>query len=210
MHDGLAQVLRAGLAALVERDDALRRAVVVDDDGVVDRDVGGAQLEVDNRVAALGEQFAHQAVGLDQHALGIVDERGLQALPGLREARHLGRSERHDLEVLHALLAPPEFRLGLGLAAEPGRDGVVLRPEALPEPLRLIGAIGEPGDGADQDHHDGDDEDQGGCAERVHGDLRIGSMFSRSRQMVFRRLGRRGVVVDPVMDIGSLTCKVDC
>ncbi len=81
----------------------MRRPVVLHDGRMVNRDVGGAALEIGHRVAALQHQLTDQPVRLGDGSGGVVDEMALQHVPRVTEPCRLGRAQRRDDEVLDAL-----------------------------------------------------------------------------------------------------------
>src|SRR6185369_89576 len=83
MHHALAHLLGVGLAALIAQRNRLRRAVMLDNRGMVDRDIGGTAFEVAHRIAPFAHQVAYQLVRLHQHAFRVVDETALQGFPVL-------------------------------------------------------------------------------------------------------------------------------
>ena len=82
MDHRLAQVLGAG--ALSRAVDRVRRAVVLDDLGMVDGDVGRLLLEVLDGVAALAHDLGEQRVRVGQRRRRLVDE--LRLRPRQRSA----------------------------------------------------------------------------------------------------------------------------
>ena len=96
MHDGLAQFLGVRFAALLTRSNRLRRPVILDDGGVIDRDIGRTAFEITHGVATLKHQLTDQLVRLDDNPLGIIDEAALQSVPGLAEPGGLSRRQRCD------------------------------------------------------------------------------------------------------------------
>lgn len=92
MAHRLAEVLgRVAAAVRACLREPVSLAVVLDHLRMVDGDVGGALLEVVDRVAALGPHRLDQAVGASDCAVRVVDELSLDALPALQVAvaRHL-------------------------------------------------------------------------------------------------------------------------
>lgn len=82
MHQGLTQVLGAGLAALVAQADLVGVAVVGQGAGVFDGEGRELLVVVPGRVAALGDQAGDQFVGRPDRVVGRVDEVGLDVRPG--------------------------------------------------------------------------------------------------------------------------------
>ena len=91
-------------------------AIGLDDPRVVDGDVGGALVEVVDRIAAVLHDGLDQHVRLSRGPFRIVDEARLHALPLADVALSRSGRERRDLELSAALGAGRELGLGLALA----------------------------------------------------------------------------------------------
>jgi len=89
VHHRLTQVFSTGLAFPVPLGYFTRRAVIHDDIGVIDRDIGDALLEIAERIAARVHDLADDAVGLRDGTGRVVDELGLNAVPHLSKPRRL-------------------------------------------------------------------------------------------------------------------------
>src|ERR1700712_1920352 len=85
MHEGSAARLRAHLLTVSGMEDRVRGAVVLHHGRMIDGDVGGASVEVLDRIAALPHPLDPQPVRLTQGIIGIVDEVGLHAAPAQSE-----------------------------------------------------------------------------------------------------------------------------
>jgi hypothetical protein len=105
----LAQVFRAGVAAGVPQRHVMGDAVVGDEARVVDRQVGGALLEVGDRIAAGRHHLADQLVGAGDRRTGVVDELGLHMAPAVDVTVGLDGGQAADVEALDALLPAPEL-----------------------------------------------------------------------------------------------------
>lgn len=103
-HRG-AKVFGGGLVGGEAGGYGVRGAVVLDDAGMVDGDVGGALLEVGDGIAAGLHERGDEFVGFGDGALGMIDEAGLHGLPVGHEAFALGGAEVADLEVFDARFA---------------------------------------------------------------------------------------------------------
>ena len=96
MHERLAQVLGAGLAALVLQVDLVGVAVVAERARVLDGEVGELVVVVAGRVAALGDQPGDQLVGVADRAARGCRRTGSAPLPrppssGRRDSAESGR-----------------------------------------------------------------------------------------------------------------------
>src|SRR5258708_3729616 len=78
VHHGLTQVLRRRLAA---GDRGVAGAVVLDDSGVLDGQMGGVLFEIGDRIAAGLHHVGDELVGLDYGRGGTVDEVRLDPQP---------------------------------------------------------------------------------------------------------------------------------
>ena len=112
--------------------DVVRGAVVLNDLGVVDRDVGRALLEVGHRVPALIHDLGHEPVGVADRRGRVIDEPCLDGPPTGAEPRASVGLERVDRQLLDALLPLRERRLRAALAPVLVDRPGVLRPEAAP------------------------------------------------------------------------------
>jgi len=108
---------------------------------MVNRNIGGATLEVRHGIPALHHQVADQPIGFDHGAGGIIHELGLELPPGLREPGRIRGRKRSDFQTLHALFPSEQFGLRLRLATPLGHHPCVLRAEALSQVYRLFAAL---------------------------------------------------------------------
>jgi hypothetical protein len=81
VEDGFAEILGGGFAAAVSEGDLVGCAIVFDDAGMVDREIGGALLEVGDGIAASGHEEIDEPVCLVDGLSGSVDEAGLDGAP---------------------------------------------------------------------------------------------------------------------------------
>src|SRR5205823_7875523 len=101
------------------------------------RDVGRTQLEVLDRIAAVGHHRLDQAVRRRDGLARVVDELRLRDPPGLRVADARRLRERPDVEPPPALLARLQLRLGDTLVLGAADGAVVFGAEL---PLQASGA----------------------------------------------------------------------
>ncbi|MGW5668605.1 peptidase S8, partial [Micromonospora sp. NPDC003776] len=107
--------------------------VVAERAGVLDREVGGLLGEFAGGVAALGDQPAHQLVGLAHRFGRGVDEADLEFLPGRGVLRPGLRAERGQFQLGVAALPLAQLPLGGAPAVLFGDGPVVLGAEPLLE-----------------------------------------------------------------------------
>src|SRR5919198_2010106 len=81
MDEGLPQILRGRLAALVRRPDPVRRPIVLDDVRMVDGDRVGTRIEVVDRIAAVAHHLLDEMVRLGDGLGRRVDEAHLHRAP---------------------------------------------------------------------------------------------------------------------------------
>jgi hypothetical protein len=171
VHHRAPQLLGGGLLTLVELGDLVRRAVLLDDGGVVDRDVARHLLEVPGRVAALLHHALDQAAGVGDGLAGPVDERLLGGAPVRGEGVAPGRVQRADVELVAAVGALLQLALGVTLAAAAVQGAVVLRAEPLAQPPAPALPGQQQADHRQRDEHrEHDQDDLGG----VHGGSPVG------------------------------------
>src|SRR5512141_1209808 len=111
---------------------------------MIDRNVGRTALKISHGVATLLHQLTDQLVGLDDRALGVINEAALQIFPGLTEPGGVRRRQRYDSEALNPLFARLEFRFGLCSASEIIDGSAVFRAELLLESMRLLLLVEDP------------------------------------------------------------------
>src|SRR5579872_6935895 len=159
----LAQVLGAGLAAAVAQHHLVRRAVILDGLGVIDREVLEALVEVAIRIAARRHDLAKQVVGAGGRVARVIDETALNVSPRCPEAGLV--LSRQRLQVVLPDARRPRLQLRLSLARAAGFvDGPgVFRPEPRFQPPRGLAAYEESG-GNDEDN---DDRDNRGDLDRI-------------------------------------------
>src|SRR5262249_54453299 len=127
-----------------------RRAVALDEAGVMDRQVGCALLEGRHGIAPLAHHFGDELVSPGDGTTRAIDERFLQVVPLLGEHIALLGAERTDVEVLDTLLPFDELGFGRALVVRMGDRPVVLAPVLRMESLRLlVPRNGVPNDRAD-------------------------------------------------------------
>ena len=111
MHERLPRILSADGPVVLRLINRVCAAVVLDDVGVVDGDVGRAMVEVVDRVAALAHHPGHQALGAPDGVLRGVDELRLHALPRRRVFLSRLGGQLDDVELLALLLALDQLGL---------------------------------------------------------------------------------------------------
>ncbi len=107
-------------------------AVVLDDVGVVDRDIGSPLVEVVDRVAAFPHHPRHKALSASDGIRRGVDEVGLHLLPCRGVLVACLRRQLDDVELLAILLARDEFGLRRALLSHLADRAFVFGPEVLP------------------------------------------------------------------------------
>ncbi len=123
---GLPEVLGVDVAVrLTGLGDGVRAPVALDDVGMIDRDDGGAILEVLHGVAALAHHALDQPVGVADGVRRVVDERGLRPAPGVLVAGARARCERTEFELVMPGLALAQLLFGCTPIAG-GLDGAVV------------------------------------------------------------------------------------
>jgi hypothetical protein len=133
--------------------------VVLDHLRVVDRDVGGALVEVLDRVAPLGHHRLDQAVGARDSPAWVVDELRLHSLPALQITVAGCLGERLDLELLPAFFARLQLglrvtlRIGLAERALVFGAELLLQPACPPARQRLPDDHCKDGNNGDGDQH---------------------------------------------------------
>src|SRR6266567_6671059 len=131
MHHRLAQVFCARLPAIAANRNLVRRAVVLHDDGIIDRNIRRALLEITHGISASLHRVGDQAVGQRYSAFGIVHETALYIIPAIQKARTICRRKRTKLESLVTLLAKRQHAFALAHIAFMPHNSVVLWPKAL-------------------------------------------------------------------------------
>ncbi len=166
MHQRLPQCFGVGFTMQVLQRDGVRCPVVLHHQRVVHRQVRGARVEVAQRVATAHHHVAHQQVRLGDRGAGAVHEARLHGLPFHAEALRLVGRQRQDLELVPALLARAQFRLGLRAAARARHRALVLRSETPCQALRALAAREHGKADHREQQQDGDRQQQVG----VHGE----------------------------------------
>jgi hypothetical protein len=115
MDQCLTELFGVGVAARVAQCNGVGRAIVLDHTGVVDRDVGGALLEIADGVASCPHNFANELVSVVRCATRIVHEPGLDGLPATEELLALLTVECSDIEVLDPFFALAKLALRFAL-----------------------------------------------------------------------------------------------
>ena len=158
LEHGRAHVFSGDLRATGALGNGVGGAVVFDDAGVVDRDVGGALLEVDHGIAAGVHERGDEFVGFDDGAAGVINEAGLHELPLVEEALAFGGCEVVDLEALDALFTSCEGGLGFALGATLEDRAFVFGAEAGAQAFGLLSALADKDGNNDCDDHDKNDD----------------------------------------------------
>src|SRR5919202_1741353 len=94
VHHRLAQILGCGFASGLALRDRVRRPIVLDLLRMVDRNIGGPLLEIAHGIAACLHHLLHQAIGLPDGPLGVIDEPGLHRAPAVSKAGPVRRGTR--------------------------------------------------------------------------------------------------------------------
>jgi len=113
MNHGLAQFFCAGLAVRLAKGDGVGRPVILENQRIAHRDIGRTLFKVTYRIAAHGHHIAQELIGFCHRTSRTVNEARLHPAPGLDEARTIARTERPNVETLHAVRALIEARFGL-------------------------------------------------------------------------------------------------
>lgn len=153
-----AQVFGGGLVGGEAGGYGVGGAVVLDDAGVADGDVGGALLEVGDGIAAGLHERGDELIGLGDRALGVIDEAGLDGLPVGDEALALGGGEVADFEVFDARFAGFESGFGLLPGALLEHRAIVLRAKVLAQFRGFILALAHEDNDAPGDDENEDDQ----------------------------------------------------
>jgi hypothetical protein len=105
MHHRSAQIFRRRRISAMTLGDFACRAIVVDHASVVHGEIGGALIEIHDRVSARFHHFLDQLVGARDRASWIVDEHRLDASPPLVEEVALIGEQWTNFQVFDALLS---------------------------------------------------------------------------------------------------------
>lgn len=168
MDHRAAQILGVGRAGGVPPGDVVGDAIVADQLGVIDRKVGGALLEIADRIAARLHHFAEQLVGRADCRAGIVDELALHRDPTVGKAVDLVAAQRTDVQGLDALFALTQLGLRLAGASRLVDGGDVLRAVLRAHLLGLAALRVDDPTPDEQQHDDGQSDcERGG----VHGGI---------------------------------------
>jgi hypothetical protein len=160
MNHGLAQVFGAGLPACLTKRASVGGAVIFKNQWVIHGDIRCTLFEVADRIAARGHHIAQQLVGVRYRISGAVNEARLDSAPGLDKPRTIARSERSDVQALHSVRAPIEYRFRFPPAAAFFHGAVILSATKLSaQSLGTAFARKKPNSDA-RGHHDGDSDDQ--------------------------------------------------
>src|SRR5579871_734196 len=132
--------------------DGMGGAVIFHHHRVIDRNVGGALLELTNRISPRAHHFGYKVFGHGDGRLRIVDKPGLDLFPTLFEMAPISFREGTDFELFPAFFAELEHALGLSRVAFLLQYAIVFRAETLAEFLTAALARHQK-----RDHGDGDD-----------------------------------------------------
>jgi hypothetical protein len=92
VNERLPQIFRRSLAPPFPRNNLSRGSIVFHDEGMIDRNVGNALIEVSHRISPSGHDFRHQTVRFVNRAAGIVNKQCLYVMPDFAEpCRFVGR-----------------------------------------------------------------------------------------------------------------------
>jgi len=150
---GVAHVFGGGFVAAEAKGYVVGGAVVFDDAGMFDGDVGGALVEVGDGIAAGVHERGDQFIGFDDGAFGVVDETRLDGLPVGEIALAFGGGEVADVKFVYALFAGGEAGFGLGCGAMLEDGAIVFRAEALTKAGGLLAAVADDEGNGDHDDH---------------------------------------------------------
>ena len=164
----LPQALRGTAVPLVGVSEPVTFAIVLDDQRVVDRDVGSLLLEVVDRIPAVAHDRLDQAVGPRDRGTRLVDELALQNLPALEVPLARCACERPDLELAPTLLARGQLGLGRMLAFRGAHRAVVLRPELAAQPVGPLALERAPNDTSDHERGCNCDQHPDPCGHGQH------------------------------------------
>ena len=135
----------------------MRGAIVLDDDRMVDRQVGRPLLEVViDRITAIMHHLAHQRVCVADGVSRLVDEGTLCLLPASRIVFTRRRIELAKLEALVALATRGQLSLGGTTVASVLDHALVFRAKARLQPAGALLARREQRDGDEQHDDHGD------------------------------------------------------
>ena len=117
--------------------DAVRHAIVADDGGMLDGQVGCLAVEFTFWISAGTKNAVHDFVGFANGATGIVDEQLLNGTPVGRTTVALLRGQATDLIAGYLLGPTAQFGLGTALPSFGFDDVVILRAKLRPQLFRF-------------------------------------------------------------------------
>src|SRR5262249_47045184 len=135
-HDGLAEILGRRLAVSGPLRDLVRPSIVVDDAGMVYRDVGSRLLEAADGIPRRLHGLGDEPIGVRDGAVRVVGEVRLHLSPLARETRARRRVEVADLQVRHPLRPRLELRFCLVEVRSLANRAVVFGTELTTQAIR--------------------------------------------------------------------------
>ncbi len=111
-----AQILRAGFPVRLAKRQLVRRPIILDNSGMIHRDIRGTLLEVAGRIAADGHHVNQQAIGVGDRGSGCIDKLRLHTPPRFEEASAVGWGECTDMQMLNSGVTLRERGLCVPLA----------------------------------------------------------------------------------------------
>src|ERR1035438_7495618 len=141
---------------------------------MIDGKIGGALVELGNRVAPRQQEGADQFVGFGDRAFWVIDEAGLHRLPLSQKARALRGSQIADIQFLYAGGAIGQLGFGLLFRAMHADGAVVLRPELIAQRQRMFLApfqVDAHDNANDHDNHNHGNDESWIHKTEVHGTL---------------------------------------
>src|SRR5260370_11646763 len=130
MHHRRSQILCICLSSLLLSGDVARNPVMFHHARVPDRKIRCVAFELRaDRVSTSLHQLVHQAASLGNGLLRFVDESGLIASPGFREARALLARKSLSRDALDPLFPALKLGLSLSLVTGPPHRTIVLLAE---------------------------------------------------------------------------------
>ena len=105
----LPQFFRAGLPPLPSHGERAGETVILNDDWMVDGQVGGSAIEVFQGIAASGHHLGHELVGFTHGVVRVVNEARLDATPFTGKRGDLFLSEPVQVESADAFSALAQY-----------------------------------------------------------------------------------------------------
>jgi len=155
VHDRLPEIFGASHSVVARLSEGTRRAVVLHDRGVIDREIGGAGIEVLDGVAARPHHLGDELICPSRCADWVIDELCLEGAPRRVEARALCGGQIAKVKFFDTPGTLRELVFRARLAAVFTDGSLVFGPEALsePRPLQLRAASHRYGSDDDDREH---------------------------------------------------------